>query len=169
MVRSPEVGRPLTSAQLANLTVRGLVQHLTEAFHHLLALNVSSAMGLRVEPVRPQPCSGHHVGAAHCGSCGHANMVWRRQCVPGLVQLQPPGGRCACHCAAPTAEAGGGEQVLTHWACAKISASGEAADEALLAALDDRLHGQPAIRSCPGAAAAPLPACLRASMMQWLA
>ena len=50
-------------------------------------------------------------------------------------------------------------QVLTHWACAKISASGDLADAALLAALDDRLHGQPAIRSCPGAAAV-LP-CLR--------
>ena len=43
-------------------------------------------------------------------------------------------------------------QVLSHWACAKISASGETADEALLAALDDRLKGQPAIRSCPGVA-----------------
>ena len=46
------------------------------------------------------------------------------------------------------------QQVLTHWACAKISASGEVADEGLLAVLEDRLKGQPSIRSRPGAGCA---------------
>ena len=53
---SPAVGRPLTHAQLSHLTVLGLVRHLTDAFHHLLALNISSALGLRLEPVGyPEP------------------------------------------------------------------------------------------------------------------
>ena len=43
-------------------------------------------------------------------------------------------------------------QVLLHWACAKVSASADMADEALLSALDSRLKGQPAIRFCPGPA-----------------
>ena len=43
-------------------------------------------------------------------------------------------------------------QVLLHWACAKVSASADTADEALLSALDSRLKGQPAIRFCPGPA-----------------
>ena len=42
----------MTDVQLAHLTVPGLVEHLTEAFHHLLALRISSALGLRTEPVR---------------------------------------------------------------------------------------------------------------------
>ena len=57
---SPAVGRPLTDAQLSHLTVSRLVEHLTEAFHHLLALRISAALGLRAEPVcpsRPGCCS----------------------------------------------------------------------------------------------------------------
>ena len=42
--------------------------------------------------------------------------------------------------------------MLLHWACAKVSASADTADEALLSALDSRLKGQPAIRFCPGPA-----------------
>ena len=75
------MGRPLTHRQLEHLSIEGLVTHLTGAFHHLLALSVSSAMALRTEPVRPHalllcirdtfaswkwPCMGFPVGHSDC-------------------------------------------------------------------------------------------------------
>ena len=54
-MKDPRVGRPITNPQLELLTLPGLISHLTSAFHHLLALSISSALSLRTEPVRLLP------------------------------------------------------------------------------------------------------------------
>ena len=51
-LRDPGIGVPLTLRQLSNMTTPVLIQRLVGMHHHLLALRVAGALGLRPDAVR---------------------------------------------------------------------------------------------------------------------
>ena len=56
-LRGPNVGLPLTLAQLEALTPSVLVSRLVNARRHLLALRVAEMLNMDTDKVRPKPIS----------------------------------------------------------------------------------------------------------------
>lgn len=75
-LRTPTIGVPLTLRQLDKMTMPVLIQRLVSMHHHLLALRIAAAVGLKSDPVMPAPVAATLLGEEKALIYLSALVIW---------------------------------------------------------------------------------------------